>query len=65
MRVSVDATKCQAHNRCVMFAPELFVMDDLGYVSVPGDGVVPPDEEDNVRLAEANCPEFAVIVTDE
>jgi len=65
MRVSVDGSKCQAHNRCLMFAPGIFVLDDLGYARVEGDGVVPTDDEDAVRLAEANCPEFAVVVTDD
>jgi ferredoxin len=46
-------------------APELFVVDDYGYASEAGDGVVPPELEGKAKLAAANCPEYAVIIEDE
>lgn len=64
MRVQVDTEKCQGHNRCYALAPELFDVDDLGFAEAVGDGEVPPHLEEAARLAEANCPEFAVIVED-
>ena len=60
MRVSVDATKCQGHNRCYSLAPELFDVDDYGTASAIGDGIVPPELVEKARLAKANCPEFAI-----
>jgi len=65
VKVRVDPEKCQGHNRCYSLAPELFDVDDLGYASAKGDGVVPPDLEGKAKLAAANCPEYAVIIEDE
>jgi ferredoxin len=64
MRVHVDADKCQGHNRCYALAPELFDVDDYGTAVVIGDGTVTPELVDKARLAVANCPEFAISVTD-
>ncbi|HCB34998.1 MAG TPA: ferredoxin [Acidimicrobiaceae bacterium] len=62
MKIRVDAEKCQGHNRCFSLAPELFDVDEYGYATAVGDGEVPPDQEEQARLAAANCPEFAVVV---
>jgi ferredoxin len=61
LRVSVDGAKCQGHNRCMAVCPEVFEADEFGYsvVKMPSVG---PELADRVRLAEANCPERAVIV---
>jgi len=64
MRVHVDPDRCQGHNRCYALAPELFEVDDLGMASALGDGSVPPGLEEKARLAVANCPEFAVSISD-
>lgn len=64
MRVRVDLERCQGHNRCYAIAPELFDVDDLGFAHELGDGVVPPALEESARLAAANCPEFAIEVTE-
>ncbi len=65
MKVRVDQEKCQGHNRCYSLAPELFDVDDYGYASASGTGVVSPGLEDKAKLAAANCPEYAVIIDDE
>ena len=62
MRVHVDSSKCQGHNRCYALAPELFDVDDLGNAFELNDGVVPAGLEDKARLAAANCPEFAISI---
>ena len=64
MRVHVDPDRCQGHNRCYALAPELFEVDDLGMASALGDGTVPPELEEKARLAVANCPEFAVSISE-
>jgi ferredoxin len=46
-------------------APDLFVVDDYGYASEAEDGTVPPELEEQAKLAQANCPEHAVIIEDE
>lgn len=62
--VSVDATRCQGHARCLAFAPAVFDFDDEGYAFVPADRaeyeVIPHD----VAQAIANCPERAISAHD-
>ena len=65
MKVQVDPERCQGHNRCYALAPELFDVDEYGQASAKNDGVVPGGMEDKARLAEANCPEFAIRVEEE
>ena len=60
MKVSIDSEKCQGHGRCFSLAPALFDSDDLGQGVVIGDGDVSPDQEENARLAQENCPEYAI-----
>jgi ferredoxin len=63
-RVHVDPDKCQGHNRCYSVAPDLFELDDLGMSSETGSGIVTGDLVAQARLAEANCPEHAISVTE-
>jgi ferredoxin len=63
MKIYVDPALCQGHNRCVAVAPTLFGLDDEGYATAVGGGVVAVRLTENARLAEANCPEQAVVVT--
>ncbi len=60
MKVAIDSGRCQGHGRCYDLAPGLFGDDDEGYGTVPGDGAVPPGQEQEARLAAANCPERAI-----
>ena len=62
MKVRVDATLCQGHNRCYELAPDLFQLDEAGFASAVGDGTVPPGREDAAELAADNCPELAVLI---
>jgi ferredoxin len=64
LRLEVDQEKCQGHNRCYSLAPELFDVDDYGIASALGDGTVPPGLEDKARRAVANCPEYAITITE-
>ena len=65
MRVHVDSGKCQGHNRCYAIAPDLFDVDDLGYATAIGDGTVPAGQEEQARLAVANCPELAITIVED
>jgi ferredoxin len=65
MRVQIDPARCQGHGRCYDLAPDLFGADEDGYATVLGDGRVPPDLEDDARLAADNCPEAAVLALQE
>jgi ferredoxin len=64
MRVHVDPEKCQGHNRCYAIAPELFDVDDLGNAHELHDGEVPAGLEDKARMAVANCPEYAISISE-
>ena len=65
MKIRVDPDLCQGHNRCSALAPQLFVLDDFGYASAAGDGIVPPDSTELALLAADNCPEFAILIEDD
>lgn len=62
MRIKVDSELCQGHNRCSALAPDLFVLDDFGYATAAGDGVVPEDRRESALLAADNCPELAILI---
>jgi ferredoxin len=62
VKVRVDPTLCQGHNRCYALAPDLFRLDDAGFASAVGDGEVPPGREEDAELAADNCPETAVLI---
>ncbi len=64
-RVSVDPARCQGHARCVTFAPDVFDFDDDGYAFVVEDKSRYAELTHDVRLAVANCPERAILVTEE
>jgi len=46
-------------------APELFDLDEYGNAHEAGDGSVPAGLEDKAYLAQSNCPEIAIEVTEE
>ncbi|WP_040492704.1 ferredoxin [Ilumatobacter nonamiensis] len=64
MQIHLDAEKCQGHNRCYALAPELFDVDDFGQAVLLEEGDVPADLQEKARLAAANCPEYAITLTD-
>ena len=64
MRVHVDPDKCQGHNRCYAIAPELFDVDELGNAHELNGGEVPAALEEKARMAVANCPEYAIEITE-
>ncbi len=65
MKIQIDSEVCQGHGRCYDLAPSLFGDDDEGYGQVLRTGLVPPGEEQNARLAVANCPERAIELIEE
>jgi ferredoxin len=65
MRVTVDEALCHGHQMCAISAPEVFGSDDYGNAVVLIDGQIPADLEAATRRAEGNCPERAVIITEE
>ena len=56
MKVQIDVGLCQGDGRCYELAPGLFGDDEESYGKVLGDGVVPPEKEDDARRAALTCP---------
>lgn len=66
MRVSVDSAKCQGHNRCMILAEGTFDTDDMGFAHVRTDKqVVTSERLESVQAAARNCPEMAIILTED
>jgi ferredoxin len=65
MRVKVDRELCGGHAMCAIIAPEVFEVDDAGFVVAPeGDVIEVPADADEVRVREAvvSCPEGALVI---
>ncbi|HVV77630.1 MAG TPA: ferredoxin [Mycobacteriales bacterium] len=62
MRARIDSEKCQGHGRCYTLAPEVFGEDDEGNGTVILTGPLTGEQLSAAQLAEANCPESAVIL---
>jgi ferredoxin len=62
MRTRIDSEKCQGHGRCYTLAPEVFGEDDEGNGTVLLSGTLTAEQLSAAQLAEANCPESAVII---
>ena len=65
MKVHVDSSKCQGHNRCIALTADLFDVDDLGNAHELNDGVVPKELAGMAQLAVDNCPERAISLEEE
>jgi len=59
MRIIVHREKCQGHARCWSMAPEIFALDDEGYI-MPGDIEVAPEDEQKAWRGAKSCPERAL-----
>ena len=64
-KVTVDSEKCQGHNRCYAMAPGMFKVDEYGYATPRGDGVLTPDKLELAQRAVENCPERAIFIVEE
>jgi ferredoxin len=62
MRVRIDKDKCQGHGRCYTLAPSVFGEDDEGYGTVIAEGDLTDEQVTAAQLAEANCPEAAILL---
>jgi ferredoxin len=59
VQLIVDNSKCQGHARCNAMAPEVFELDDEGFIATPS-GEVPAGLEDKAKIGVASCPEQAL-----
>ena len=56
MRIICDVELCQGHGRCEAMAPEVYTLDENGYLKTAVIEV-PPGLEDKARLGAECCPE--------
>jgi len=59
MRIKVHNDKCQGHARCAATAPDIFELDDDGYI-LRGDIEVKPGDEARASIGAKSCPECAL-----
>ena len=64
MKVTADKAKCCGHARCNVAAPDIFALDDNGYIAVV-EIRVPEGMEGQARRGVRACPERALALDDE
>jgi ferredoxin len=62
MKVDVKPGRCVGHTLCNATAPEVFELDDDGYVAIGKDTVIPAELEPLALAGVAACPERALVV---
>jgi ferredoxin len=64
MKMSVDSEQCMGHGRCYRLLPDLLSSDDEGFVTIRGQTIeVPDDQQRLAEEAEGTCPEEAISLT--
>jgi ferredoxin len=63
MKIRIDKAKCTGNARCAAVAPELFPLDDEGYIAIEAVDV-PPGMEELARAGAKACPERVIIIED-
>jgi ferredoxin len=64
MKIRIEKSACVGNARCAAVAPELFTLDENGYIAVEVIDV-PPGQEDAARRGAAACPERIIIVEED
>ena len=63
MRAICDTGLCQGHGRCQAMAPEVYKLDDNGYLATEVIEV-PAGLEEQARLGAESCPEQAIKIVE-
>jgi ferredoxin len=64
MKIRIEKSACVGNARCWAAAPELFPLDENGYIAVE-EVIVPPGQEEVARLGAAACPERIIIIEED
>ena len=64
MKIAIDRERCAGHARCAAVAPDLYRLDDNGYIAMDG-FEVPPGQEAMAQRGARACPERIITVRDE
>lgn len=63
MKIRIDKARCVGNARCAAVAPDLFPLDDAGYIAVE-EIDVPPGQEELARRGALACPERIIVIED-
>ena len=64
MKIRIDKAACAGNARCAAVAPELFPLDENGYIQVE-EIEVPPGQEQLARRGARACPERIIVIEEE
>jgi ferredoxin len=65
VKIQVDSTKCDAYGLCTETAPQVFELDDFGYATALGGGVVADADRAAALGAMDACPVKAIRVLED
>ena len=64
MKLQINKAGCVGHARCAAVAPEVFPLDDDGYIAV--EQIEPPDEQAALaRRGSRACPERIITIVED
>jgi ferredoxin len=61
MKIRINKSMCVGNARCAAVAPELFPLDDEGYIAVE-EIEVPAGMEESARRGAKACPERIIVI---
>ena len=64
MKIRIDKGACVGNARCAAVAPELFPLDENGYIQVD-EIEVPPGMEELARRGALACPERIILIEED
>ena len=64
MKIQIDKNRCVGHARCAAVAPEIYTLDDVGYIAVT-QLEVPAGQEALARRGARACPERIITILEE
>ncbi len=64
MKIRIDKSACVGNARCAAIAPQLFPLNDDGYIAVEKVDV-PPGMEELARRGARACPEKIIVIEED
>jgi ferredoxin len=64
MKIRIEKANCVGNARCWAVAPDLFPLDENGYIAVE-EIEVPPGKEELAHRGAAACPERIIVIEEE
>ena len=61
MKIKIDRQKCAGHARCATISPEIFRLDENGYIALE-EIAVPFEMEEEARRGARACPERIIAI---